>query len=64
MKFLLCFFILATAYAAKAPEDDQVILSMGSPSMGFLPAKNLNMLVWNLHKGENKDFEKDFTILS
>ena len=64
MKFLLCFFILAAAYAAETPKDDQVILNLGRPSVENLPAKNLKILVWNLHKGANKDFEKDFSTLT
>jgi endonuclease/exonuclease/phosphatase (EEP) superfamily protein YafD len=66
MKFLLTISIIlfANVNAALIPSDSQVILNIGSATKQTLPNKKLQVLVWNLHKGADKTFEKDFKILA
>jgi endonuclease/exonuclease/phosphatase (EEP) superfamily protein YafD len=67
MKILLSFLaILAcqVAFAVLIPTDNQVLLNLGSPSTKTIPEKHLQVLVWNLHKGGDQDFEKDFALLT
>jgi endonuclease/exonuclease/phosphatase (EEP) superfamily protein YafD len=65
MKFLLtlCLIIFASVNAALIPSDSQVILNIGAPTKLALPNKQLHVLVWNLHKGTNNSFAKDFKTL-
>lgn len=44
------------------PSDKDVITTFGLSSQASL-AKRINILVWNLHKGENDDFPADFVSL-
>lgn len=64
MKFLLSLLLINTCFAANTPSEEQILLPLGHSTTKMLPEKNLKLLVWNLHKGENKDFKKDFSILS
>lgn len=50
-------------YAHPVPSDKDVLLSLGRPSETSLP-KRINILVWNLHKGANESFAKDFNDLA
>jgi endonuclease/exonuclease/phosphatase (EEP) superfamily protein YafD len=67
MKFLLIIILTLPFYyvnGAVIPRDNEVILNLGRPGRNALASKQIKMLVWNLHKGESQDFEKDFTSLA
>lgn len=67
MKFLLTFltiFCCQIAVAVLIPNDDHVLLNLGAPSSKNIPEKHIQVLVWNLHKGGDHDFEQDFGLLS
>jgi len=50
-------------YVHPIPSDNEVLLSFGNRSQKVLP-KRLSFLVWNLHKGTNQSFTKDFNQLA
>lgn len=67
MKFLLGIVLIVSSHVAVAvltPSDNQVLLSLGASSKSALPSKGIQVLVWNLHKGGDRDFQKDFALLS
>lgn len=64
MKILLSILVMSVCYGANIPTDSQVLLNIGNSSQIGLPSEQIQVLVWNLHKGKNKDFEKDFISLS
>jgi endonuclease/exonuclease/phosphatase (EEP) superfamily protein YafD len=64
MNFLLNILIIATCHAMVIPSDNNVLLNLGNSSTESLPSKKIQVLVWNLHKGQDQDFKKDFTSLS
>ena len=45
------------------PSDKDVVLKFGNASLESFSGR-LNILVWNLHKGENKNFSADFISLA
>lgn len=63
---LFSSFSLATIrndYSHPVPTEKDVLLNLGAASQNSLP-KRMNILVWNLHKGSNQTFSKDFTELA
>lgn len=67
MKFLLSIVLIVSGQVAVAvitPSDNEVLLSLGTTGKEALPSKGIQILVWNLHKGGDQDFQKDFSILS
>lgn len=52
-----------SSYGHPVPSEKDVILTFGLPSEDSL-SNHMNILVWNLHKGANKTFAKDFDSLA
>ncbi len=53
----------AFSYAHPVPKDNEVLMTVGTASQPSLP-KRMNVLVWNLHKGQDGTFATDFTDLA
>lgn len=51
-------------YESPRPEDKDVLLPLGNYGESKLVNNKLKVLVWNIKKGEMKDFQKDFRNLS
>jgi len=51
-------------YESPRPEDKDVLLPLGNYGETKLLNNKLKVLVWNIKKGENSDFQKDFRTLS
>jgi endonuclease/exonuclease/phosphatase (EEP) superfamily protein YafD len=67
MKFLLIIILVLPFHLVKGavtPGDNDVMLSFGRAGRSALSDKQIKILVWNLHKGENQDFEKDLSELA
>lgn len=77
--FLSLFFICGFSFSVQAaeysygkcsfacksiPKEKDVLYSMGTASSHQLNSKNLNILVWNLYKGRNKEFPAVFAKLA
>ena len=57
----LLFSVTSTALtAALIPDDNNVIVNLGTPTRSELPAKKIKFLIWNLHKGADAPFKKDY----
>jgi endonuclease/exonuclease/phosphatase (EEP) superfamily protein YafD len=70
MKKLLiisAIFVTATVVAKiqyPIPTEDKVLLELSKGKKPGLDPASIKILVWNIHKGQDKDFVKDFTYLS
>lgn len=66
---LVAFFLslsinlLAADFGHPLPAPQDILLTLGKPTKAALP-KRIQFLVWNLHKGSDADFSKDFSDLA
>jgi endonuclease/exonuclease/phosphatase (EEP) superfamily protein YafD len=56
----------APAFAKRyvVPHDDQVLIEINAGEQRGLSPDNINVLVWNMYKGDKKTWERDFRSLS
>lgn len=46
------------------PKAEDVLYSMGKPTLNELPSTRVKALVWNIYKGKDKEFAKTFDLLA
>lgn len=61
---LILTFNLVAQIKYPVPTDDKVILDLSKGKKTGLNPESIKVLVWNLHKGQDADFKKDFTYLA